>query len=89
MSARQRELLELAYQYTLEHGLVDMSLRPLAYTIGSSPGVLLYSFGSKEKLIRAVSDRARADALTRVFVPSSAYRPLTSAIYDDGPATTT
>jgi len=62
-SARQTELLEAAYRYALEHGLTDMSLRPLAAAIGSSPRVLLYLFGSKEGVIRALLARARADEL--------------------------
>jgi AcrR family transcriptional regulator len=60
-SARQRELLELAYGYVLEHGLSDTSLRPLAAAIGSSPRVLLYLFGSKDGLVRALLARSRAD----------------------------
>ncbi len=62
-SARQSELLELAYQYALQHGLTDLSLRPLATAIGSSPRVLLFLFGSKDGLIRALLGRARADEL--------------------------
>lgn len=62
-SARQSQLLEAAYQYALEHGLVDLSLRPLATAIGSSPRVLLYLFGSKDALIRALLARARVDEL--------------------------
>jgi AcrR family transcriptional regulator len=63
VSARRDELLERAYEYVLEHGLSDMSLRPLARTIGSSPRVLLFLFGSKEGLIGALLARARADEL--------------------------
>lgn len=62
-SVRETELLDLAYQYALEHGLGDLSLRPLAKAIGSSPRVLLYLFGSKDGLIRALLTRARADEL--------------------------
>jgi AcrR family transcriptional regulator len=62
-SARQTELLEAAYQYTLQHGLGDMSLRPLAAAIGSSPRVLLYLFGSKDGLVRALLARARVAEL--------------------------
>ncbi len=47
----------------LAKGLADMSLRPLAKDIGSSPRVLLYLFGSKEGLIRALLARAREDEL--------------------------
>ncbi|MFD4371284.1 TetR/AcrR family transcriptional regulator [Streptomyces sp. NPDC058486] len=60
-SARQTELLEAAYTYALAHGLTDMSLRPLAEAIGSSPRVLLFLFGSKDGLVRALLARARAD----------------------------
>jgi len=60
-SARQQELLEAAYAYVLAHGLGDLSLRPLAAAVGSSPRVLLYLFGSKDGLIRALLARARAD----------------------------
>ena len=62
-SARQAELLERAYGYVLAHGLAGLSLRPLAAAIGSSPRVLLFLFGSKEGLVRAVLARARADEL--------------------------
>lgn len=77
-SARHEELLELAYRYVLEHGLADVSLRPLASAIGSSPRVLLFLFGSKEKLIRALLDRSRADelALLAGLRPRSAARTL-------------
>ncbi|WP_250037721.1 TetR/AcrR family transcriptional regulator [Paractinoplanes maris] len=43
-----------------------MSLRPIAAAIGSSPRVLLFLFGSKDGLIRALLARARADELTAV-----------------------
>ena len=62
-SARKRELLEAAYRYVLSNGLGGMSLRPLAKAIGSSPRVLLFLFGSKEGLIRALLARAREDEL--------------------------
>lgn len=62
-SARKIELLEAAYGYALEHGIADVSLRPLAAAIGSSPRVLLYLFGSKEGLIQALLARARSDEL--------------------------
>ena len=60
-SARRTELLERAYDYVLTHGITDMSLRPLATAIGSSPRVLLLLFGSKDGLVRALLERARAD----------------------------
>ncbi|MDF2975924.1 MAG: TetR family transcriptional regulator [Actinomycetospora sp.] len=62
-SARQQELLEAAYAWVLEHGWAGMSLRPLAEAIGSSPRVLLFLFGSKDGLVRALLARSRADQL--------------------------
>jgi AcrR family transcriptional regulator len=62
-SPRKAELLERAYRYALEHGVANLSLRPLASAIGSSPRVLLYLFGSKDGLVRALLARARAEEL--------------------------
>jgi AcrR family transcriptional regulator len=62
-SARQVELLEAAYRYALEHGLADLSLRPLAAAIGSSPRVLMFLFGNKDGLVKALLARARVDEL--------------------------
>lgn len=62
-SVRRGELLEAAYEYALKHGLGDMSLRPLASAIGSSPRVLMFLFGNKAGLVRALLARARVDEL--------------------------
>jgi AcrR family transcriptional regulator len=62
-SARRVELTEAAYRYALDHGLADLSLRPLAAAIGSSPRVLMFLFGNKEGLVRALLARARVDEL--------------------------
>ncbi|MEV8379123.1 TetR/AcrR family transcriptional regulator [Kribbella sp. NPDC056861] len=72
-SARETELLELAYAYSLSHGLADLSLRPLATAIGSSPRVLLFLFGSKDGLIRALLARARSDELDLLQTITSQY----------------
>jgi AcrR family transcriptional regulator len=60
-SPRRDELLERAYEHALGNGLGTLSLRPLATAIGSSPRVLLFLFGSKDGLVRALLARARAD----------------------------
>ena len=62
-SPRRNHLLEAAYRYALDHGLADLSLRPLSTAIGTSPRVLLYLFGSKDGLVRELLGRARADEL--------------------------
>jgi AcrR family transcriptional regulator len=62
-SPRREELLERSYRYALEHGVADLSLRPLAAAVGSSPRVLLFLFGSKAGLVQALLTRARQDEL--------------------------
>jgi AcrR family transcriptional regulator len=62
-SARRRALLDAAYRYVLEHGFATLSLRPLAAAIGSSPRVLLFLFGSKDGLVKAILTRAREEEL--------------------------
>jgi AcrR family transcriptional regulator len=74
-SARRDELLERAYRYVVEHGLSELSLRPLAAAVGSSPRVLLFLFGSKDELIRALLARARADELAFLRRAQEAGRP--------------
>ncbi|HVN68815.1 MAG TPA: TetR/AcrR family transcriptional regulator [Candidatus Binatia bacterium] len=58
--ARRTELLDRAVDYVCSHGLADLSLRPLAKAVGSSPRVLLYYFGSKEELIVEIVRRGRS-----------------------------
>ena len=45
------DLLDRTTAYVLQNGLIDLSLRPLAGAIGVSARLLLYHFGSKERLI--------------------------------------
>jgi AcrR family transcriptional regulator len=51
---RPEELRQAIVQYLTTHGLADLSLRPLAKAVGSSPRVLLYYFGSKENMVASV-----------------------------------
>lgn len=51
---RRTELTEAALDYVLEHGLIGLSLRPLAAALGTSDRMLIYHFGSKDQLITAV-----------------------------------
>lgn len=59
--ARRAELLDKLLAYSASHGLSDVSLRPLASAVGSSPRVLLYFFGSKEALVREVHQHSRRE----------------------------
>jgi AcrR family transcriptional regulator len=56
---RRVNLLERIVDYVMENGLSDLSLRPLAAAVETSPRVLLYYFGSKEELVAEIMAHAR------------------------------
>lgn len=56
---RRGELLDAVVEYLLEHGIGELSLRPLAAAAGTKARLLIYHFGSRQKLI------AEAMALVR------------------------
>jgi AcrR family transcriptional regulator len=62
--ARRAQLLEGAIDYAIEHGLADLTLRPLARALGVMPNTLTHHFASKEELLseilNGVRDRLRA-----------------------------
>jgi AcrR family transcriptional regulator len=68
----------------LEHGLIGLSLRPLAAELGTSDRMVLYHFGTKDELVadvlRCSNDRAVAhiDALP----PSSDLRGAVGDLWD-------
>lgn len=51
---RRAQLIDGALDYVLAHGLVGLSLRPLAAALGTSDRMLIYHFGSKERLVSEV-----------------------------------
>ena len=55
---RRASLLDGAVAYALRHGLVGLSLRPLASELGTSARMLIHHFGSREALV--------ADILTAI-----------------------
>jgi AcrR family transcriptional regulator len=57
---RRAKLLDKVAGYILTNGLADLSLRPLATAIDTSPRMLLYFFGSKERLIAETLAHIRA-----------------------------
>lgn len=48
---RKAAVLAQATDYVLEHGLSDLSLRPLAAALGTSGRMLIYYFGSKDQMV--------------------------------------
>lgn len=51
---RRGVLAEAATDYVLEHGLIGLSLRPLAAALGTSDRMLLYHFADKDDLVVTV-----------------------------------
>jgi AcrR family transcriptional regulator len=49
--ATRERLLDDAVDYVAEHGVGELSLRPLAAALGTSHRMLIYHFGSKEGLL--------------------------------------
>ena len=54
MATRRDELAEAATDYALEHGLIGLSLRPLAQALGTSDRMLLYHFADKDDLVATI-----------------------------------
>ena len=73
MTDRRQELADAATDYVLEHGLIGLTLRPLAAAIGTSDRMLLYHFRDKDDLVatvlRVASDQAVAEVAALPVVP--------------------
>ena len=80
-TGRRDEFAQAATDYVLEHGLVGLSLRPMAADLGTSDRMLLYHFASKDDLVATVlrvsNDRSVAEI--RALPPSEDVR---SAVLD-------
>jgi AcrR family transcriptional regulator len=57
VATRREELAEAATDYALEHGLIGLSLRPLAQALGTSDRMLLYHFDDKDDLVATILRR--------------------------------
>jgi hydroxyacylglutathione hydrolase len=58
--SRKQELLDALIRYLVRHGLADLSLRPMAAEAGTSARLLIFHFGSKEKLLVEVLNEMQA-----------------------------
>lgn len=58
---RRPELFAAAVEYILDHGVSELSLRPMAKEIGVTHATLLRHFGTKEQLVAEVVEHIRAD----------------------------
>lgn len=63
---RKEDLLEAVVDHVLAHGLIGLTLRPLAAAIGTSDRMLVYHFGSRDALVSAVVARTTERAIRAV-----------------------
>lgn len=59
--ARRAELLAGVIAYIADHGLIELSLRPLAEYLGTSSRMLIHYFGTKEAMLIAALETQRPD----------------------------
>lgn len=86
-TSRREELAEAATDYALEHGLIGLSLRPLAAAIGTSDRMLLYHFTDKDDVVATVLRTSNDRSIRELGrVPPS--RDLHRAVLDLWAATT-
>ena len=73
---KRDDLTEAATDYALAHGLIGLSLRPLAAELGTSDRMLIYHFGSKDELVAAVlaHSNERSKAIINDMEPSASLR---------------
>jgi AcrR family transcriptional regulator len=73
---RRAEWSEKATDYALEHGLIGLSLRPLATALGTSDRMLIYHFGSKAGLVASVlrTSTDRSTEQITLLPPSASVR---------------
>lgn len=65
-------LRERAIDYVFSHGFADLSLRPLAKALHTNARMIVYHFGSREGLMRAILEgiREREDARIKTWFKS-------------------
>jgi AcrR family transcriptional regulator len=75
-NARRDRLAAAATDYVLDHGLLGLSLRPLAAELGTSDRMLLYHFDGKDDLVATVLGVAndRSVAEVRALPPADGVR---------------
>jgi AcrR family transcriptional regulator len=88
VATRREELAEAATDYALEHGLIGLSLRPLAEAIGTSDRMLLYHFDDKDDLVATILRTTSARSV-RSLRELGRSRDLRSAVLDLWRAVTT
>jgi AcrR family transcriptional regulator len=83
-TSRREELAEAATDFVLEHGLIGLSLRPLAAQLGTSDRMLLYHFDGKDDLVATVLrvSNDRAVEMIRALPPARDVRGAVLRLWD-------
>ncbi|MBF6214015.1 TetR/AcrR family transcriptional regulator [Nocardia puris] len=63
---RRPELLAAATEYVLEHGVGELSLRPMAHALGVGHATLIRHFATKDELVAEVLTKIRTDFEARL-----------------------
>jgi AcrR family transcriptional regulator len=63
---RREVLLDTVTDHVLGHGLIGLTLRPLAAAVGTSDRMLIYHFESRDRLVSAVVARTSERAAARL-----------------------
>lgn len=64
--SRREELLDAVTDHVVEHGLIGLTLRPVAAAIGTSDRMLVYYFGGRDGLIAEVLARSEDRSIVRI-----------------------
>jgi AcrR family transcriptional regulator len=66
VATRREDLAEATTDYALEHGLIGLSLRPLAEALGTSDRMLLYHFRDKDDLVATILRTSNARSVVAI-----------------------
>lgn len=72
LTEQARAWLDSALEFAMESGLDRVTLRPLAARLGTSDRMLIYHFGSKERLVEALAWHASERLATSLGEPRRA-----------------
>ncbi len=80
---RRDTLADAATDYVLEHGLIGLSLRPLAAALSTSDRMLVYHFGNRDSLVAEVISRSnnRSVRVLRALPPARSVRRAVMALW--------
>jgi AcrR family transcriptional regulator len=80
---RRDELLDGATAWAFEHGLAQLSLRPLAKALGTSDRMLIYYFGSRDQLLVDIAERATALLVATMPIVDPTHPPRSARVWLD------